>query len=247
MCPAHRKKILLSIREALKNGEACRVVSTQVMEAGIDVDFPVGYRALAGLDSIIQAAGRVNREGKNPAGGEMFVFEPESEFIKRIPAYIKQTADVARSILRDYQTDSTSMQAISAYFNLLITIQDKKVFDAKEILACFEKTNGFDFKTAADKFKIIQNDTVAVIIPYDDEAKKWIEILRYSPFPPSTLRKLQSYTVNIYEQEFQALNAKGVIEMAADAYAVLKDMSYYDAQTGIVLPAKDGGEAIFFD
>jgi hypothetical protein len=74
-----------------------------------------------------------------------------------------------------------------------------------------------------------------------------VEELRVTPYPVSTLRKLQGYTVNIYEQEFQALNAKGVIEMAADAYAVLKDITYYDAQTGIILPARDGGEAVFFD
>jgi CRISPR-associated endonuclease/helicase Cas3 len=248
MCPAHRKQTLLAIRDALKNGQTCRVVSTQVMEAGIDVDFPVGYRALAGLDSIIQAAGRVNREGKNPGGGEMFVFEPESEFIKRTPAYIKQTGDVARSVLREYETDPTSIEAIIAYFKLLDKLQDpKRTSDAREILACFEKGGGFDFKTAADKFKLIENNTVSVIIPYDDKAAKHVEELRYIPYPASTLRKLQGYTVNIYEQEFQALNTKGVIEMTADAYAVLKDMSYYDAQTGIVLPAQDGGEAIFFD
>lgn len=247
MCPAHRKQALLTIRERLKNGETCRVVSTQVMEAGIDVDFPVGYRALAGLDSVIQAAGRVNREGKKTSG-EMFVFEPESEFIKRTPTYIKQTADAARSILRDFGADPASIEAINAYFKLLDTLQDpKRASDAREILTCFEKSAGFDFKTAAEKFKLIDNSTVAVIIPYNDEAAKWVEALRYTPYPASTLRKLQSYTVNIYEQEFQALNAKGVIAMAADAYAVLTDMSYYDAQTGIDLPARDGGEAIFFD
>jgi CRISPR-associated endonuclease/helicase Cas3 len=246
MCPAHRKETLVTIRERLKNEGTCRVVSTQVMEAGIDVDFPVGYRALAGLDSIIQAAGRVNREGKRPSG-EMFVFEPESEFIKRTPTYIKQTADVARSILRDFGVDPTSMQAISAYFNMLITLQDKRIFDAKEILPCFDKSDGFDFKTAAEKFKLIEDNTVAVIIPYNDKAAKLVEELRYTPYPASTLRKLQGYTVNVYEQEFQALNAKGVIGMAADAYAVLTDTSYYDAQTGIIIPARDGGEAIFFD
>jgi CRISPR-associated endonuclease/helicase Cas3 len=246
MCPVHRKQTLITIRDRLKNGETCRVVSTQVMEAGIDVDFPVGFRALAGLDSIIQAAGRVNREGKR-SGGEIFVFEPISEFVKRTPTYIKQTADVARSILRDYGDDPTSMDAISAYFHMLITLQDKHIFDAREILACFEKSAGFDFRTAAEKFKIIEDNTVAVIIPYNDEATKWVEELRYTSYPALTLRKLQGYTVNIYEQEFQALNAKGVIEMAADTYAVLNKMSYYNAHTGIVLPARDGGEAIFFD
>ena len=249
MCPAHRKETLVTIRKRLKKGETCRVFSTQIMEAGIDVDFPVGYRALAGLDSIIQAAGRVNREGKM-SSGDMFVFEPESEFIKRTPTYIKQTADVGRSILRDFGNDPTTMQAISAYFKMLITLQDKRAFDAKEILPCLEGMDGFDFKTAAEKFKLIDNNTVEVIIPYNGEAMKWVEELRYTPYPSSTLRKLQGYTVNIYEQEFQALNVKGVIEMAADAYAVLKEQDkevYYQRTTGLVIPESSGGEAIFID
>jgi CRISPR-associated endonuclease/helicase Cas3 len=246
MCPVHRKQTLLTIRERLKNGETCRVVSTQVMEAGIDVDFPIGFRALAGLDSVIQAAGRVNREGKRPTG-EMFVFEPETEFIKRTPAYIKQTADAARSVLRDFEADPVSIEAIKTYFKLLDTLQDpKRASDAREILSCFDKT-GFDFKTAAEKFRLIDNDTVAVIIPYDPQAEKWVQELKYTPYPASTLRKLQGYTVNIYEQEYQALNLKGVIGLAADVYPILKDMSYYEPQTGILLPARDGGEAIFID
>ena len=250
MCPTHRKRTLLTIRDCLKNGETCRVISTQVMEAGIDVDFPVGFRALAGLDSVIQAAGRVNREGKNTSG-DVYVFEPESEFIKRTPAYIKQTADAAQSILRDFSTDPTSIQAIQAYFSLLDRLQDpKRASDAKEILACFEKGDGFDFKTAAEKFRIIENNTVAVIIPFNDEAMKWVEELRFTPYPASTLRKLQGYTVNIYENEFQALNEKGVFEMAADTYAVLKveeKKEYYHDATGLVIPESGGGEAIFFD
>jgi CRISPR-associated endonuclease/helicase Cas3 len=246
MCPAHRKAALSEIRERLKNGQPCRVVSTQVMEAGIDVDFPVGYRALAGLDSIIQASGRINRERKNP-WGDMYVFEPDSVFVKKIPAYIAQGAAVARSILRDFQPDPISVRAINAYFESLYALQDgKRAFDAKGILDCFDNGEGLNFKTAAERFKIIDNDTVPVIIPYDQDARQLIEELKYTPYPVSTLRKLQMYTVNIYEEEYQALNGKGAIAVIADDYSALRDLTDYRVETGLSIPENVGGDGIIF-
>ena len=122
MCPTHRKEVLSEVRKRLKSSQPCRVISTQVMEAGIDVDFPVGFRALAGLDSIIQAAGRVNREMKQSVS-DVFVFDPETPFIKKTPVFIKQGAAVAESILRDFAGRSDSKEAIESYFNFLYNIQ----------------------------------------------------------------------------------------------------------------------------
>lgn len=249
MCPAHRKETLSTIRERLANGELCRVVSTQVMEAGIDVDFPVGYRSLAGLDSIIQAAGRVNREGKRESG-ELHVFEPETPFIKKTPTFVKQGTAVSESVLREHSTDPVSIAAINAYFRMLYTLKDEDAFDAKKILPCFEKGTGglnFDFKTAAEKFKLIDTNTVPVIIPYNEEARRLIEELKYTLYPATTLRKLQLYTVNIYEREFENLQSKGVIETYYEKYEVLSNLNFYDEQTGLILPADDGGDALFFD
>ena len=252
MYPMHRKRILAEIRQRLDAGQPCRVVSTQVMEAGIDVDFPVGYRALAGLDSIIQAAGRVNREMKQNRS-ELFVFDPETEFIKRTPIFIKQTAAVARIILREFANDPTTIAAIKAYFDSLYSLHGERNFDARGILKHFDKGTGrpdFDFKTAAEKFKLIDDNSVSVIIPREVEAKQLLEELKYTPYPLSTLRKLQMYTVNIYEGEFEALQSKGVIQTIGDQYHVLDEAyinDYYDPQTGLVLPTDRGGEAIFYD
>jgi CRISPR-associated endonuclease/helicase Cas3 len=254
MCPAHRKQTMQIIRQRLADGDPCRVVSTQVMEAGIDLDFPVGYRAMAGLDSIIQAAGRVNREGKQ-ASGTMFVFTPKTEFIKRTPTFIAQTGAVAAGTLARFADDLTSIQAIEAYYQQLYTLQGEESFDARNILGYFDKGTGqpdFDFKTAAENFKFIDDNTVAVIIPYDDTAKQLIEKLKYTPYPASVLRKLQTYTVNIYEREFMDLQSKGVILTIDEQYHVLDESwmgedKYYHPHTGLVLPASGGGEAVFFE
>ena len=103
----------------------------------------------------------------------------------------------------------------------------------------------FDFKTAAEKFKVIESPTVAVIIPYDEQARSILLKVRSSDFPLSFSRKLQLYTVNIYEQEFQALQSVGLLDTIADTYAVLNDMDHYNAETGLTIP-EGGGEAIFF-
>jgi len=252
MCPVHRKATLEEIRQRLKTDQTCRVVSTQVMEAGIDVDFPVGFRALAGLDSIIQAAGRVNREMRNPSG-DVFVFRPQTEFIKRTPEFIKQTASVAESVLRDHADDPTTTTAIEEYYTLLYTLHDERGFDAQEITGHFEKRTGqpdFDFKTAAEKFKLIDQSTVTIFIPYDDDAKRKIDSLKYVLYPASTLRQLQLYAVNIYEYEFENLQTKGAIQTIADTYHVLDPAQmqlYYDPATGLVIPERSSGDAIFTD
>jgi CRISPR-associated endonuclease/helicase Cas3 len=252
MCPAHRKATIAAIRQRLKQGQPCRVISTQIMEAGIDVDFPVGYRALSGLDSIIQAAGRVNREGKQPSGGALYVFEPVSEFIKHTPAYIQQGADVARSILRLYAADPICIEAIQDYYKQIYDLQGKNAFDAKGTLDCFEKglrdEVNFDFKTAAEKFKLIEDDTAPVIIQYDKTVQSILERARSSDFPWSFSRELQLYTVNIYKPEFEALQNQGKIDVYAETYAVLNDTeSYYNPETGLIIPESSGGNPIFFD
>lgn len=265
MCPAHRKEILKKMRDLLadKSKPICRVISTQVMEAGIDVDFPVGFRALAGLDSIIQAAGRVNREMKRSVS-DIFVFDPETEFIKKTPPYIQLCLGVTRIILDDnrYKNDPVNGGAIKAYFNRLYNsdLQDEKAFDSEEILSYFkifdrkaknkDDIYNFAFKTVAEKFKIIKDNTIAVIVPYDTIAVNIIKEISSSLYPSiDTIRRLQFYTVNIYEDEFEALQNIGAISPPiAETYFVLnesKKEEYYRPETGLVIPENAGGKAFF--
>lgn len=249
MCPTHRKEVLSEIRKRLKSDQPCRVISTQVMEAGIDVDFPVGFRAMAGLDSIIQAAGRVNREMKHDIS-DVFVFDPETPFIKKTPIFIKQGAAVTESILRDYANQPDSKEAIESYFHFLYNIQGKNAFDVKNILAYFGNGLEFEFKKAAGEFRLIENNSVAVVIPYNDDARMLLQRAKYHPFPYTFARQLQMFTVNVYENEFEKLQSKGVIETINDTYETLtegKMKDFYDEKTGLVLPADTGGDGIFFD
>ena len=257
MCPVHRKEKLLKIRELLKDKSKppCRVISTQVMEAGIDVDFPVGFRALAGLASIIQAAGRVNREMKFDIS-DMYVFDPETEFIKKTPTFVKQGAAIAENILRDYSDNPESKLAIEEYFKTLYNLHGEGDYDVKRILSLFNKDTirdgilDFEFKKAADEFRMIEKNTVAVVIPYNEEAKQILGKVRGNPFPFKFARQLQMYTVNIYEKEFEKIQSKGVIETYNETYEVLTESNmkqFYDENTGLVLPADAGGDALFTD
>jgi len=248
MCPAHRRAKLGEIKVRLSKGKPCRVVATTVMEAGIDLDFPVGYRALTGLDSINQAAGRVNREMKRRMS-TLFVFEPYSEFARRMPAYVQQSAEVARMILRNHSATPISVAAIESYFEQLYNLHNQRAFDYKQIMEFFSEDGRFNFKRAADVFRIIETPNVTVIVPYDDKALSWVEDLKNTDYPFSVLRKLQPYTVSIFKSEFDRLASKGVIVTINDLYHVLNPndvQAYYDRDRGLLIPDSDGGDGLFF-
>lgn len=201
MCPEHRHRILCEIRRRLKQGLPVRVISTQLIEAGVDVDFPVVYRALAGLDSIAQAAGRCNRHGKLPKSGHTYVFRPEDQSGE---VYFRETAQVANQLI-GLHDDLIGRESIRSYFDLYY-YQQKSRWDSKGILDGFRIDRGnrnfpfhFSYATVAAKFRLIDDWQVPVIIPYDEVARKAIAELRSEiiPLHRELLRRLQRYTVQI--------------------------------------------------
>jgi len=203
MCPEHRSLILAEVRERLRNGLPTRVISTQLIEAGVDVDFPIVYRALAGLDSIAQAAGRCNRNGKLPSPGTTYIFRPEDQ---KAETYFRETAQVAHQLI-DLHPDLLSEEAIRHYFDLYYYQQSKR-WDAKGIVSSdsFHIDGGdkrfpftFQYSTVAANFRLIDDWQVPAIIPYDDRAKKLISELGTPSIPLNRklLRSLQRYTVQI--------------------------------------------------
>lgn len=239
MCPAHRSEILQTIRERLEKGEICTVVSTQLIEAGVDVDFPVVYRSSAGVDSIAQSAGRCNREGLREQG-EVYVFRPEKH---GLPAgWLSRTAAIGESVFRRYE-DPLSLDGVKEYFTTLYDIEGDEL-DKERIMAEIkeqEKLLRFPFRSIADKFKLIDENTTAVVIPWDDECRDILSEARWSKFPGAYARKLQRYTVQVYEQEFREMLRFGILEDIAGRFYVLREdvfRSNYSMDMGL-MPCTD--------
>ncbi len=236
LCPAHRAKKLADIRKRLAAGETCRVISTQLVEAGVDVDFPFVVRAATGIDSVAQAAGRCNREGKLPARGEVTVFDPECGLP---PGHFRRTADVGALTARAFP-DLLSPEAIRHYFTQLYSFEGADGLDQKQILRRVEENAGalsFPFREIAEEFRLIENDMESLIIPWhdgpDDDTRDLIRELRHTDFPASTARKLQRYTIQVYRRTLAGLRAAGVVETVADRFHILTNDSLYRDDLGL--------------
>lgn len=239
MCPAHRKEVIAEIKHRLKNNLPCKTISTQLIEAGVDVDFPIVYRAMAGIDSIVQSAGRCNREGRTKTG-LVHVFEAEEDY--RQPGTLSRPTAVALGIARRHD-DIMSPEAIKSYFTELYEYEGDRGLDIKDIIGELNEAINelcINFKTAAEKFRLIEENTHPVIIPYDETAVKIIEKLKYAESYGSILRSLQSYTVNIYENDFKALFGAGKLELTANEIAVLRDKDATYGKTGLLIPRETG-------
>ena len=175
MCAKHRSQKLDEIRGRLKKGEPCRVIATSLIEAGVDVDFPLVMRAEAGLDSVAQAAGRCNREGKRPSENSfVWIFAPEEQW--KAPPELATQAAVMRLTADSFSDDLLSTQAVAAYFAELYQLKGSEL-DNKKILKMHNDTGqslDFPFQTIADKFRMIESHMQPLIIPFDVEAENLI-------------------------------------------------------------------------
>lgn len=236
MCPVHRKQKLDEIRERLKSGKTCRVVSTSLIEAGVDVDFPRVFREMAGLDSILQAAGRCNREGKRSAESSVVtIFESEC----RINKLIAVNRDAAEEAVGDW-TQPNNIQTIERYFK---TYRDLLRNDDKsEIMkAIKEGISGcqLPFKQIAERFRLIDENTFTVYISVG-EGKELISRLREGERSRELYRKAGMYSVSIYENHFNALINAGAAEPFGDDAAILTDLSLYSDEKGLATDVTDG-------
>lgn len=243
MVPAQRQTLLDEIRRRLKAGEPCRVVSTSLIEAGVDVDFPAVYRELAGLDSVLQAAGRCNREGKRaPEESIVTVFERAE-----LPPMLFRTAIGATREALMNSCDIGARETMQNYFDALRSLSGETL-DKSGVIKAFEKgINGCElpFRTVAENFHLIDQNTRTVYVPFGGGAAL-IERLKAGECSKELYRKLGRYAVSVYEPHFQKLYAAGALLTAREVpaldedSAILNDMSLYSETTGLTLEPEMG-------
>lgn len=231
MYPEHRRQVLDEIRICLKEDKPCRVISTSLVEAGVDLDFPVVYRGMAGLDSIAQAAGRCNREGRMESKGKVFVFETEK--LPSMP-WLKRCMSRAAETLRALpDADPLGLEAMRRYFELLYDVQE---LDKKQVMARLNTLTRdlyFPFREIAGDFRFIEDESIGVIIPNGSEVEKLVQELRYAEFPRTTIRKLQQYSVGVRTRDYAALDAAGALEIVREEFPVLRNLKAYREDVGL--------------
>lgn len=234
MCPEHRHEIIEKVKKRLKKKLPCIVVSTSLIEAGVNLDFPVVYREMAGLDSIIQAAGRCNREGKLPDKGKVYVYEMQEEREGRYGSnpyynYLNICRELTKMTFKTFK-DLQSNEAVAFYFKELYkddSSDELEKLDKSEILKDLNRDNGsknhifeYDFRKISKKFKMIDDlGECSVIVDYKGQATELINTMRFGGYSISTARQLQKYTVNVMPRCFNDLVRSGkVLEVGDSEY-----------------------------
>lgn len=232
MYPAHRRVVLAEIRRRLKDGLPCRVVSTSLIEAGVDVDFPAVYREMAGLDSILQAAGRCNREGKRKSNESIVTI---FEGVSATPQMLRVNIGAAKETLRD-GVDPAAPETVERYFRAYRSLAGTKL-DKADVVSAFEKgISGcsLPFRTVAERFHLIDDTSKTIYIPIGEGAEL-VRRLQDGERSRELFRKLGQYGVSVYEKHFKALLASGSTELVDEDNAILLDDGLYDRIIGLVL------------
>lgn len=225
MTPNDRSRIISEIRAALQNCEKIAVVSTSLVEAGVDLDFEAVFRQLAGLDNILQSGGRCNREGKRECG-DVFVFETADN----PSADMKIRVSIVKDMLENGM-DIDSEESIKDYYRRLFGYNGEKI-DEKTIANMASNVDNIPFRKYADEFEYIKDETINVVINNNEETEKLLLQLDYDS--KNVRRKLQRYSVALkIHGEFDKAFSLGLLLDTGKGIYVLADNSYYDTETGL--------------
>jgi CRISPR-associated endonuclease/helicase Cas3 len=238
MCGQHRSDTLTAIKRSLSSekAEPCRLISTQVVEAGVDLDFPVVFRELAGFDSLTQAAGRCNREGRERVG-RFCVFDFPDQVLRD---YLRLTVDNARSLLTP-DVDPIDPEEVRRYFEMTYwslgdRLDKHKILSEGFLIDVSDKLfpARFHFKRVATDFRMIDAPTDSILVPYGagrSLAEKWNETRQFGAF--RDWRALQRHSVNVHRSTFASLLEAGALTMIGGELADLTNSSLYDKRLGL--------------
>jgi len=256
LCALHRRSVLDAVRERLRQGLSCRLISTQCVEAGVDVDFPVVYRAMAPLEAIVQAAGRCNREGKlqdasgRPQPGKIRVFEPDvgEEYHSRYPTRdYQRAAEVTRSMLIEAGKEGLDLDDPGIFRTYYRTLYDlaRPETRNRELLDAITR---MDFAAVARLYRIIEHDAVQILVPYKP-CKDLFEGLRQEEendgIDVTWIRRAQRLAVSVYRPKRKhpvwevlapAKLRHGGRDAVSEEWFILQDEGCYDETLGLRLP-----------
>ena len=234
MCGAHRTRIIRYIKWRLKKGKPLRVISTQLVEAGVDIDFPVVYRAFAGLDSISQAAGRCNREGRLNADGQtgqVHVFVPPKP---AQPGLLRKGEDTSRELLACGCLDLHSPDLFTRYFTLFYSkVNDTGTKFYEWLVKDVNPTLAFQFRTAAANFKLIDDKAQRPVLVRYGKNDALLKQLRFTGPSRDLMRRLQRYTVNLSVRTAEQLKTDGLLEVIHDGILVQTMPNAYRNDIGL--------------
>ncbi|HCT64487.1 MAG TPA: CRISPR-associated helicase/endonuclease Cas3 [Lachnospiraceae bacterium] len=216
--------------ESIPENRQITVISTSLIEAGVDLDFHTVYRELTGLDSILQSGGRCNREGRrNKENSKVYVFELAQN-------KLQYNASIAKDLFREFE-DINQLECIEKYYERIFEIYSDEIIK-NELKTIRKKPYSINFKDYAESFKIIQDENaVSIIVPCDEYSMALME--ETQKFGVSNLRKLQLYMASIKIWEFEELRKQGVLEDFNTGAYFLTNTDYYNKEIGILFHGKD--------
>ncbi|MDQ0395878.1 CRISPR-associated helicase Cas3' [Labrys monachus] len=241
---ADRRRILQDVRQRLRDGRPCRLVATSLIEAGVDIDFPRAWRAETGLDQIMQAAGRVNREGRRPAEESLVVVFRPAEALP--PTEIRGFAAAMQRVVAKGHRDLASQAAITDYFREVYW-QRGGDLDRHGVATAFVvdprgMTTNFAYRTVAAKFRLVESGMEAVIVAIEEEAGATLRALAAGLPPAAAARRLQNFVVQVPPRLRQKLIDNGhvaFVEGFGDQFAVLKSEGLYSRDVGLLFEDAD--------
>lgn len=229
LCPAHRQAKFAEIRRRLSAGEPCRVISTQLIEAGVDVDFPMVWRALGPLDSIVQTAGRCNREGKLSQPGHVTIFKPAEHTMP--PGAYRQAASVTESFLAQHpHAPLHHPETYAAYFRQLYSVGGPQQAEGDSL---YKACKDFDFPSAARECRLVGDETRSVLVPWGEGVQLIADIRAQYHCSTSLFRRCQRFSVNLFQGEFSRSEREGVIEPLTPDRSIYAWISKYDDNLGV--------------